>query len=174
MVVERRFSRVSRRKQRRRKKTGARLTFVLVGILVLMTLGYTECIRSTPGESRNVTKGKVLGRIVTGKYDDDITKGYSKRWYVRVWVQVEFMHGEIRKIKVLSHRHFWPKAKKATKLIPQLIVEKQNTKVKAVSGATLSSKAIMLAVQDALDNNHEKRMKVYEQTGDGGYMKDKY
>jgi len=174
MVVKTRSPQVSPRKQRHRKKTGAKLTFILVAILTLFTVGYIECIRSTPRESYDVTKGKVLGPIAIGKYSDDITKGYSKRWYVRVRVQITFMHGEIRNVKVVSHRHFWPKAKKATKLIPQRIIEKQSTKVKAISGATLSSKAIMLAVQDALDNNQKKKWDHYDRTGEGGYMKDKY
>ena len=164
-----------RRKRRLRKKSGAVLTFVLVGLIVFFTVGYLECIRSTPGESDDVTKGLILGPIASGKYEDDITDGRSKRGFVKVKVQVEFTHGKIESVKVLLHRHLWPKAKKATRRIPKLIVEKQSTRVQAVSGATLSSKVIMLAVQNALDNNQKKnRWDVYERTGEGGRWDDKY
>jgi len=175
MAIETKSARASRRKRRLRKKTGGKLMLVLAGLVGFLIIVYFVCIHSTPGESYNVTKGKVLGRVTSGKYRDDITRGYSKQWFVSVRVQVEFMHGEIRKIKVLSHRHIWPKAKKATQLIPKRIVEKQSTKVKAVSGATLSSKTIMLAVQDALDHNQKKnKWDPYEKTGQGGRWDDKY
>jgi uncharacterized protein with FMN-binding domain len=172
--ARRRAARAGRRKRRRRKKTGTVLTFVVIGIVVLLGLIYVEFIRSTPGESTDVRKGLVLGPVAGGKYDDDITKGRSKRGFVKVSVKVDFMRGKIQSVEVLSHRHLWPKAKRATIEIPKRIVEQQSTKVRAVSGATLSSKAIMLAVQNALDNNHEKRVQRHKQTGEGGRWDDKY
>jgi uncharacterized protein with FMN-binding domain len=169
-----RAARAVRRKRRRRRKTGTVMTFILVGVIGLFAAVYVEFIRSTPGESSDVTKGLILGPVAGGKYDNDITKGRSKRGFVIVRVQVDFARGEIQNIKVVSHRHLWPRAKEATREIPKRIVERQSTKVRAVTGATLSSKAIMLAVQNALDNNHEKRVQHHKRTGEGGRWDDKY
>jgi uncharacterized protein with FMN-binding domain len=169
-----RQARQERRKQRRRKRTGTVLTFVLVVLLGLGTLGYIECIHSTPGPSNDVTKGIVLGPVEAGKYTDGIMKGRSKRWHVRVRVKLHFLRGRIERIDVTQHRTFWPKAKRATDEIVRRILAKQNTDVKAVSGATLSSQALMLAVQDALNNNHEEKVQEYERTGEGGRWEDKF
>jgi uncharacterized protein with FMN-binding domain len=167
--------RLERRRRQRRKRTGAVMTFILVGVFALGTVGYIECIQSTPGPSSDVTKGIVLGPVTAARYKDGITEGRSKRWYVRVRVRVRFFQGRIDKIDILQHRTIWSKARRAAPRIADLIVETQNTRVKAVSGATLSSQAIMLAVQDALTNNqNENKWKPYEETGEGGYMKDRY
>lgn len=169
-----RQARLARRKQRRRKRTGAVFTFILVTIFGLGTVGYIECVQSTRGPSNDVTKGIVLGPVAAGKYKDGITEGRSKRWYVRIRVRVRFLYGRIDRIDVLQHRTVWPKAREAADAIVNLIIEKQNTKVDAVSGATLSSQAVMLAVQDALTNNQARKWKRYEETGEGGRWDDKY
>jgi len=170
-----RQARMERRKLRRRKRTGAVMTLILVVVFALGTASYIECIRSTPGPSDDVTKGVVLGPVASGKCKDDVTEGRSKRWSVRVRVRVRFFNGRIDTIDILQHRTIWPKARRAAQTIVDEIIAKQNTRVKAVSGATLSSQAIMLAVQDALTNNQNKnKWKVYEETGEGGYMKERY
>ena len=177
-TLRRRSSPGSRRKRRLRKKTGTKLTFVIVGILLFIAVVYFEFIRSTPGPSTNVTTGLILGPVESGKYADDITQGRSKRGFVKVKVQVEFMNGEIQKIEIRSHRRlfWWPKAKGVPQKIAEQIIAKQNTKtVKAISGATISSNATKLAVQDALTNNQKKnKWDPYDRTGEGGRWDDKY
>ena len=169
-----RQARLARRKERRRKRKGTVVTFILVAVFALGTVGYIECIHSTPGPSDNVTKGLVLGEVQAGKYSNGITRGRSKRWYVRVRVRLRFLQGRIHRIDILQHRTIWPKAKEAAQTIVDQIVDQQSTKVKAVTGATLSSQAIMLAVQDALTNNQKKKWDRYEQTGEGGRWDDKF
>jgi uncharacterized protein with FMN-binding domain len=169
--------RAARRKRRLRKKTGRTALFVVLGLILLLVLIWSEFIRSTPDASTDVTKGLVLGPVESGKYADDITKGHSKRGFIKVKVQVELMNGEIQKIKILSHRRllWWPKAKGVPEKIADAIKARQNTRVRAISGATISSKATMLAVQDALTNNQKKnRWDPYERTGEGGRWDDKY
>jgi uncharacterized protein with FMN-binding domain len=167
--------RLAKRKLKQRKRTGAVLVFVIVGVFALFTVIYFEFIRSTPGPSSDVTKGIRLGPIAGGKYGDDVTDGYSKRGFVKVRVRVTVIRGKIESIDVLSHRYLSPKAKEAAKVIPELIKEKQSTNVDAVSGATISSRAIMLAVQDALNNNQKKnKWDPYEKTGKGGHMEYEY
>jgi uncharacterized protein with FMN-binding domain len=167
--------RLAKRKEKERKRTGAVVVIVIAVVIALLTVVYFECIKSTPGPSSDVTKGIKLGPVAAGKYGDDVTKGYSKRGFVKVRVRVSVIYGKIESIDVLSHRHLWPKARQATKEIPQRIMDKQRTDVDAVSGATLSSRAIMLAVQDALNNNQKKnKWDVYEKTGEGGRMEYEY
>lgn len=166
--------RLARRKAQQRKRTGAVLVFIIAGIITALIIIYFEFIHSTPGPSADVTKGIKLGPLPAGRYEDAVTKGYSKRGFVKVRVSVTVFRGKIESITILSHRHLSPKATAAADEIVNRIMEKQSTSVDAVSGATVSSRAIMLAVQDALNNNQAKKWEHYDKTGEGGRMKDKY
>ena len=67
-----------------------------------------------------------------------------------VKVKVTMDGDKIAKIEVLSHSETAGVSDPAFESIPEAIINAQSTQVDAVAGATISSKAIMAAVEDAL------------------------
>ncbi|MFZ0610618.1 MAG: FMN-binding protein [Desulfobacterales bacterium] len=68
---------------------------------------------------------------------------------VKAVVQVVVTNGSIAQVNILKHRTML--GGPAEEIIPAKIVEKQSTNVDAVSGATMSSDAIMNAAQLAIE-----------------------
>jgi len=93
---------------------------------------------------RTVAPGPVAGNTLT----DGVFDGVGKSFPVEVVTRVTVRDGEIGDIELLKHRTMH--GRPAEKEIPRRIIAQQSTKVDAVTGATLSSKAIMRAVQNAL------------------------
>ena len=69
-----------------------------------------------------------------------------------VVVKVTMDGDKIAKIEVLLHGETPGTSDPAFAQIPQAIIDAQSTQVDVASGATISSKAIMEAVQNALDS----------------------
>jgi succinate dehydrogenase/fumarate reductase flavoprotein subunit/uncharacterized protein with FMN-binding domain len=65
-------------------------------------------------------------------------------------VKVTMKEGRIASVKIMRHNETPGISDRAIALLPQAIVESQNTRVDTVSGATTTSKAIITAVEDAL------------------------
>jgi uncharacterized protein with FMN-binding domain len=83
-----------------------------------------------------------LSRVADGFY-----QGNAKVGPVRVTLDVAVQDGVITSIDII--RHFNGRGKKAEAIIPT-IIEAQNLEVDVISGATGSSKAFLLAVENAL------------------------
>ncbi len=79
-----------------------------------------------------------------GSYQGSATNGP-----VKAVVQVDVENGRIARIDILKHRTML--GGPAEEIIPAKIIEKQSTNVDAVSGATMSSDAIMNAVELAIE-----------------------
>jgi uncharacterized protein with FMN-binding domain len=75
-------------------------------------------------------------------------EGTARNGPVKVKVMVTISDLEITDINLIEHRTW--KGRAAEGVIPVRIIEAQSTKVDAVSGATMSSVAIMNAVEDAV------------------------
>jgi uncharacterized protein with FMN-binding domain len=86
-----------------------------------------------------------LNTVANGTY-----RGNAKTGPVRVTLDVTVTDNTIVAINLI--RHFNGLGKKAEAIIPK-IIEAQSLEVDVVSGATGSSKAILLAVADALSKN---------------------
>ena len=65
-------------------------------------------------------------------------------------VAVSVSESKIEKVEILEHNETEGIGTNAIDQLPAVIVEKQSAEVDTVAGATISSKAILLAVQDAL------------------------
>ncbi|MDR1929267.1 MAG: FMN-binding protein [Treponema sp.] len=92
-------------------------------------------------------------KIVIGDFDlkrtaDGTYQGKSKVGPVRVILDVTVKDGKISSIDII--RHFNGLGKKAEAVIPR-VIEAQSLEVDAVSGATASSKAILKAIETALE-----------------------
>jgi fumarate reductase flavoprotein subunit len=81
--------------------------------------------------------------MVDGVYQGTATKGP-----VKAVVELTVNGSRIDEIKLIHHRRW--RGGIAEKTIPQRIVAAQSTRVDAVTGATISSVAIMQAVQNAV------------------------
>ena len=117
------------------------LSILLISILALLNSG---CM-SAPA---------IRGKIDSGKVIDGTFRGKHWRGPNRAVVEVTITNGRIENIRLLKHMASW-KGKKAEEVIRR-IIEKQSTRVDAVTGATSSSDVIMNAVQKAIDKAYEK------------------
>ena len=83
-----------------------------------------------------------LKGISDGKY-----QGNSKVGPVMVTLDVNIQNSVITSIQIIRHRN--GRGEKAEAIVPR-IIDAQNLDVDVISGATYSSKAILLAAEDAL------------------------
>ena len=88
------------------------------------------------------------GRILPNGMRDGIYEGEAKDGPVKVIVAVTIQNQRITDIALIKHRTW--KGKAAEDIIPNRIINEQSTRVDAVSGATISSRAIMNAVEAAV------------------------
>lgn len=93
-----------------------------------------------------------LGEITVSNPDfskiaDGTYRGESKVGPVRVTLDVSVRNGAIASMQIIKHRN--GRGKKAEAIVPRM-VEAQSLDVDVVSGATASSKAFMLAAENAL------------------------
>lgn len=119
------------------KKTKICLTIIVIivgGGLFAMTRGLTE--------GKNVEINNVdISKLADGTYSGQYSKG---RWNSEVEVTVK--DNKIEGIKLLSD----PLIPDVSKELSKEIIEKQKVKVDVVSGATVSSKAYLKSVENAL------------------------
>ena len=90
----------------------------------------------------------VGGPILKNSLKDGTYDGKAKVGPVKVLARVTIQNQRVTNVGLLEHRNW--KGKAAENIIPHRIIDEQSTKVDAVSGATVSSTAIMNAVEDAI------------------------
>lgn len=90
----------------------------------------------------------VGGLILKDSIKDGIYDGEARVEPVKVLARVTIQNQRVTNIGLIEHRNW--KGKAAEDIIPHRIIDEQSTKVDAVSGATVSSTAIMNAVNDAI------------------------
>ena len=81
------------------------------------------------------------------KIADGTYQGNSKVGPVRVTLEITMRGSAITSIQIIKHRN--GRGKKAEVIVPR-IIEAQSLNVDVVSGATYSSKAFLLAAENAL------------------------
>lgn len=82
-----------------------------------------------------------------------IYAGSYNAFPIAVEVEVKVQDNKIIAINLIKHRNGQGKAAEA---ISEMVVDAQSLKVDAISGATYSSKVILLAIKDALMSATEK------------------
>jgi len=116
-------------------------------LLILIALLATVVVASA--KEKKEVKPIKISQIVDGTYLGK-TEGYGWKLLTGVKVKVTVKKGRIIKIEILKARG-WPAfKKKAIKEMPGRIIKAQSLKVDAVTGATISSKNIIQAVENAL------------------------
>ncbi len=97
------------------------------------------------------------GPLPTGQVLDGVYLAQARRGPVAAWVRVEIRRHQFRQVQVIRLRCAVCRSAEVT--IPRRIVDQQSTRVDAVTGATVSSLAIMEAVQNAVDQAHRAWLK---------------
>ena len=113
---------------------GIKVIFILCGVSLL----FGACVDL----DAIVIKNPDLRQVANGTY-----RGESKVGPVRVTLDVTVENGTYQSIQIT--RHFNGRGKSAEAIIP-MVINAQSLEVDCVSGATVSSKAILKAVEDAL------------------------
>ena len=116
-----------------------RMFIIFAGLIMILTMGCATA---------EIVGGPVAsGTLSDGVYDGQAQSG-SLAIKATVKVAVTIADQRISQIKIIEHKTL--KGQPAEAVIPDRIVAAQSTRVDAVSGATLSSRTIMNAVEDAL------------------------
>jgi uncharacterized protein with FMN-binding domain len=84
------------------------------------------------------------------KWRDGVYPGKAEGVHGLIEVQVTVAKGRIAKVEVTAQNEEPGVSEVAFKRVPEEIVKKQSFEVEAVSGASMSSKGIMAATQNAL------------------------
>jgi len=97
-------------------------------------------------------------RLVDGTYE-----GTYKKDTAKADVEVLIINGRIESITPIKH---WSGRRKVAQTIGQRIVEKQQTQVDAVTEVTVTSVAVMKAVENALEKAAAKAKEISDIKGD--------
>ncbi len=82
---------------------------------------------------------------------DGVYQGESTGFREGLIVEVTVAEGAVTEVSIVDHNEVGPQFySRPIKLIPQKIVDEQNTSVDSVTGATATSVGIMSAVENAL------------------------
>lgn len=125
------------------------------------------------GQKVEIKDGKIeqIQEKEMAKYKDGQYEGKASGYGGDIKVKVTIKDGKIDKIEVIEQKEdaiYWNAAKK----VIDRIIEKQETNVDTSAGATISSKGIMFAVEDALKKaeNKKEEVKPKENYKDGEYI----
>ena len=83
--------------------------------------------------------------------EEEVYQGTAEGYGGPLTVEVALENGEIVAIEIIEHEETEGFAEPAFEETPQDIIEEQSTDVDVVSGVTLTSEAIMEAVENALE-----------------------
>ncbi len=124
------------------------------------------------GKEIQIQDGKIVEQQTTQEkqYKDGTYTGKAKGYKSDVEVEVEIKDGKIVKIDVKQQEDplYWNVAK----TVIDRIIEKQKAQVDASTGATITSKAIMYAVEEALEKALIKKQEIQgnKELKDGKYI----
>jgi len=120
-------------------RTSRRRTPAAIALLALVAALLASC-SITP-----IRGGPVPGNQLA----DGVYRGRARNGPVIAIVDVTVRDQRIEAIELVTHGDW--RGRRAEEPIPRAIVAQQSTRVDVVSGATISSTAIMNAVQDAVE-----------------------
>ena len=106
--------------------------------------------KEKPQESTGSPQTNKRVDVTSGKYIDGTYQGEASGYGPNLKVQVTVSSGKISDIKIASNNETPGFCEKPFEIVPKEIIQKQNTNVDTVSGATYSSKGIIKAVNNAL------------------------
>lgn len=124
---------------------------ILIALAFVAAIGVTVIIVISKADA-DLAKlnAAVVQEVDLTKADNGTFTGFYQAFPIDVEVQVVVEDHKILRIDLVKHTNGQGKPAEA---IPAKVVEAQSLKVDMISGATKSSKAILLAIQDALSKS---------------------
>lgn len=121
------------------------LRAILITFVVLVGIGAAVLL---PGQKQG--KAEVVGAIDLATIEDGTYEGEYKngRWSNRVKVVV--LDNKITDISIVDEHDIQFPMKKVVKQMIEKVIEKQSLDVDAVSGSTITAKAYLKSIEDAL------------------------
>jgi NosR/NirI family nitrous oxide reductase transcriptional regulator len=136
------------------------MTYVFAALILFLIINLKgrSVLPDSPvsaGQSFNVTtvSAPVSQQAVTTKkiYNDGVYEGQANGFRPGLKVAVTIKNDKIAAINIISEHESRGFKEEPMQTIPQAIIKSQSTKVDAISGATFTSRGIMNAVNNALD-----------------------
>ncbi len=129
-------------------KKPVKILLVIFSVIVFLFVAATVFVSLSANKLESLKDISVKDVDLSAIPDGTFT-GKHEVFPVMVTVEVTVSNHVITEIKLV--RHFNGQGQEAES-IPDTVVEKQSLAVDVVSGATYSSKVILLAIKDALDS----------------------
>lgn len=117
------------------------------GIAILLAFGFIGVTACTNYNETKNPESVVINDIDLQTVSDGVHRGSHRSFPVNVIVDVVVTNHVILRIDLVKHFNGQGQAAES---IPGEVVARQNLMVDAVSGATVSSKCILKAIEDAL------------------------
>ncbi|BAE84686.1 FMN-binding protein [Desulfitobacterium hafniense] len=141
----------------KRNRLKAAALFLSLSVLLLMGTG---CGASSTAQNGNAGSKESSGRTeeaapkeeaAGGAYKDGTYVGASQGMHGEVKVSVSVAGGKVSEVKVTEHHETEGVGSVAAEILPAKIVDAQKPEVETVSGATVTSTAIIDGVKQALE-----------------------
>lgn len=121
--------------------------FVILGLLVMVAIaGFA--IKTNIGNNLNQLTNVTIPEVDLSKIEDGTYAGSYKVFPVSAKVEVTVENHHITYIDLIEHKNGQGAP---AELIPGHVIKAQSLDVDAVTGATYSSKVILLAIENALN-----------------------
>ena len=133
------------------------LIIVIVSVSVTTTIGTSFGLYKAAEINMKHVHGLEIPSVDISNLKDSVYNGSYSYLCMPYRVAVTIEENQINKIEVTkNYKRKW--AKMAEGVIPK-VLEAQNTNVDAVSGATTTSKALLMAIYKVLEPNHDRDIK---------------
>lgn len=129
-----------------------KIVLIILAVVVLLAVAFTIFISQT-GKNLEALRDLPIEDIDLSMVPDGTYKGSYSAFPVVAEVEVTVQGSKITAIDLIKHSNGQGKAAEA---IPEMVIEAQSLKVDAISGATYSSKVIVLAIKDALTSTAKR------------------
>jgi uncharacterized protein with FMN-binding domain len=128
-------------------KKSIKILLIVLAVIIVIAASGTIAFAKVNNSLKSLTDISVKDFDFTA-ISDGVYNGNYKCFPVDVEVAVTVLDGKITDIDLI--KHFNGKGG-AAEVLPGIVVDKQTLEVDTISGATFSSKVILLAIQDALE-----------------------
>lgn len=145
------------------KRKGRQQTAILVIVVSLvMTFFMIRSANKFTKELNEAYANLVINDVDLSQVADGVYSGSFDLRIVAADVEVEVQGGRIESIEIVRHSHGQGAAGEA---VTERVLETQSLGVDAVSGATMSSKVILKAIENALTGDEQSRQDRSDRTG---------
>lgn len=123
-----------------------KVVLIILAVIALLAVAFAIFISQT-GKNLEALSDLPIEDVDLTTVSDGTYKGSYSAFPVAAEVEVTVQSNKITAIDLIKHNNGQGKAAEA---IPGMVVQAQSLKVDAITGATYSSKVILLAIKDAL------------------------